>query len=558
MLLAAAPANAQQDLSEAHVRTGAAVSALIPGGTARVTFVLGGIVRGASVSDRLVCITIATAGGRDHGCADTGSFSADALLNAGTVDTTFVTQSGTTLSARLTLYGYGSYVVERPLTLTLDAASAALRVTAKAIRNASVSGIVTSSEAGGGALMPGSGAVMFHGGGASVASQQPQTTRDSVSTGGIQAMGESFRGTISADGRYVAFESNAANLVAGDTNLGADVFVRDRLAGVTSRVSLSSRGFEAPVVRYATISADGRYTVFYAILEGIEGIYVHDLATRQTIVAATVTPFATPQASGDARYIAFVNEPGSAPSVIDLHGGRTVRIADCGLECGQTSGVAIAADGSRIAWTSNGSGYLPGDTNGGTDVFVRDLPDGPVVRVSVAAGGGQANGPSSAPAITPDGRFVAFASSASNLVDGDDNGATDVFVRDLLLGTTTLASVAASGARPGIGAVPAQAPSISADGGIVGFAAATPLVPEDINGLQDVFIRDLRAQRTVRASVSEIGMEPDGPSTHTSLSADGTTMMFPSAATNLVLPDGNGGAGRHGFDVYTRYGEWGG
>src|SRR4029079_15264073 len=126
-------------------------------------------------------------------------------------------------------------------------------------------------------------------------------------------------------------------------------------------------------------------------------------------------------------------------------------------------------------------------------------PDGAVSRVSVAADGGEANGPSSDPDLSADGRFVVFASAASNLVAGDTNGAPDVFVRDLQAGTTTLVSAARAG---GPGNAASNGPAISAHGAFVTFASkASDLVAGDSNGVADVFVRDLVLGRTSRVSV---------------------------------------------------------
>lgn len=215
---------------------------------------------------------------------------------------------------------------------------------------------------------------------------------------------------------------------------------------------------------------------------------------------------------------------------------------------GSTAPVLDAA-GTRIVFTSAASNLVPGDTNRATDVFVRD-GDGPTRRVSVSTAGGDPNGPSSEPDISADGRYVAFTSSASNLVPGDTNGRPDVFVRDLVAGTTTRVSVTAAG-RQAAGA--STTPAISADGRVVSFAStAANLVPDDRNHIPDVFVRDLRAQRTERVSVGTTGREQAraviAPFTQISdVSGDGRYVVFDSDAANLVAGDVN----RH-TDVFLR------
>ena len=208
---------------------------------------------------------------------------------------------------------------------------------------------------------------------------------------------------------------------------------------------------------------------------------------------------------------------------------------------GPSSSPALSADGTRVAFVSSASNLVPGDGNGAADVFLTDR-DGNVTRVSVAADGGDANGPSSDPDISADGRFVAFESAASNLVAGDTNGAPDVFMRDLRTGTTTLVS-AARGGGPGNGA--SGAPAISAGGGFVSFAStASNLVAGDGNGVGDVFVRDLALGRTERVSVSSRGRQQNAavaaPFQQISdVSQDGRYVVFDSDATNLVRQDAN-------------------
>jgi Tol biopolymer transport system component len=226
-----------------------------------------------------------------------------------------------------------------------------------------------------------------------------QTTRVSVASDGAQGNGDSECPSISADGRYVAFASLASNLVPGDTNGRMDIFVHDRLTGQTTRVSVAS--------------------------DGTEG-------------------------NGDSGF----------PS--------------------------ISADGRYVAFASLASNLVPGDTNGTWDVFVHDRLTGQTTRVSVASGGAQGNGDSRFPSISADGRYVAFQSYASNLVPGDTNGVLDVFVHDRLTGQTTRVSVASDGTQ---GDSYSFGSSISADGRYVAFASyASNLVPGDTNGWADVFV----------------------------------------------------------------------
>jgi len=184
------------------------------------------------------------------------------------------------------------------------------------------------------------------------------TERVSVDSLGVQGNGDTYEASISADGRYVAFESAASNLVSGDTNSFTDVFVRDRQSGTTKRVSVSSLGA---------------------------------------------------QGNND------------------------------------SNGASISADGRYVAFSSRASNLIGGDTNVTSDVFVRDRQSGTTERVSIGSGGAQANDASGPASISADGRFVAFVSDATNLVSGDTNGVTDIFVRDRVSGTTERVSIDSGG-----------------------------------------------------------------------------------------------------------------
>ncbi len=198
---------------------------------------------------------------------------------------------------------------------------------------------------------------------------------------------------------------------------------------------------------------------------------------------------------------------------------------------------AISANGRYVAFASGSSNLVPGDTNDRTDVFVRDLRSGTTRRVSVAGDGTQANHGSHAPAISADGRYVTFASVASNLVPGDTNHTGDVFVRDLRSGTTRRVSVAGNGAQ---GNHSSYGSAISADGRYVAFLSdASNLVPGDTNGASDVFVRDRRSGTTRRVSVAGNGTQGNLDSGDQAISADGRYVAFDSYASNLVPGDTN-------------------
>jgi Tol biopolymer transport system component len=199
---------------------------------------------------------------------------------------------------------------------------------------------------------------------------------------------------------------------------------------------------------------------------------------------------------------------------------------------------AVSADGRFVAFWSFASNLVPGDTNGTTDVFVHDRQAATTERVSVNSNEEQANNSSSEAAITPDGRLVAFASSATNLIPGDvDDAALDVFLRDRQAGTTEGISTT----QPSSGQVlHSTSPSLSADGRLVAFDSwESNLVPGDTNGRFDVFVFDRQAQTTERVSLSSAGVEGNNDSIDPSISADGRLVAFTSDADNLVAGDGN-------------------
>jgi len=204
----------------------------------------------------------------------------------------------------------------------------------------------------------------------------------------------------------------------------------------------------------------------------------------------------------------------------------------------RSESASISADGRYVAFMSMASNLVVGDVNGAADVFVRDVVTGATTRVSMSDTEFEGNGESLHPSISGDGRYVAFESVASNLVQGDTNGKRDIFVRDLVEGKTVRVSL---NDADGEGNGDCYLPSISADGRYVAFESdATDLVSDDTNGKRDIFVRDLVAGTTVRASLTDGGIQGNGDSFHSSISADGTLVAFESDATDLVSADGNG------------------
>ncbi|MCA1844485.1 MAG: hypothetical protein LC792_15105, partial [Actinobacteria bacterium] len=256
--------------------------------------------------------------------------------------------------------------------------------------------------------------------------------------------------------------------------------------------------------------------------------------------------------TGAAPSVAFTSEAANlvaddhngASDVFVAQGGTIKRVslgANFAEANGPSSSPAISGDGRFVAFSSAADNLVPGDTNDALDVFVYDRQQSTVTRVSVAGDGSEGNGDSRSPSISDSvPPVVAFTSVAGNLVAGDDNGKADVFVRTLGANpSTTLVSAASGGTTPGDDA--SDEPSIDNGGTRVAFSsAATNLIAKDTNGKTDVFWRDLTSATTEIASVPNSGSNPaNGDSTSPSLSGDGQMIAFASDASNLGGSDSN-------------------
>jgi len=396
-----------------------------------------------------------------------------------------------------------------------------------------------------------------------------QTTwRVSVGAGGAQSNNISAFPVVSADGRYVVFQSGASNLVLGDTNLVQDIFVCDLQSGTTERVSVDSLGNEVSVSSTnPAISADGRFVAYHSLAtnlvpgdtNGTSDIFLRDrqLGTTERVSVSSggvqaLGHSADAALSADGRFVAF--QSGATNLVTgDTNGQFDIFLRD--RQLGTTERVSVgpggvqaigtgsydpklSADGRFVAFESQATNLVAGDTNAASDVFVYDRQLGTTERVSVSTGGAQGDGYSIATDISADGRFVVFGSYATNLVAGDTNGAEDIFVRDRQLGTTERVNVDSSGAQ---GNGFAEHAAISANGRFVAFVTtATNLAPGDTGTLRDVYVRDLQLGLTRRASTTWVGGPPNSDCLAATLPADGRFVVYPSSANNLVLGDSNG------------------
>ena len=392
------------------------------------------------------------------------------------------------------------------------------------------------------------------------------TTRVSTATGGGQGNGRSFVPAISGDGRYVAFYSDASNLVAGDTNGARDVFVRDLQTGETTRVSVSSSGAEANGDSFApAISSDGRFVAFASAATNLvdgdtnnaNDVFVRDRQANTTTRVSVGYDGSQanggsdqPSLSGDGRLVAFTSAATNIVNgdvntnrdafVYDRQTGTAVNVSlgPDGVQADLDSFTPeLSADGRFVAYSSFADNLILDDENESSDIFVRDLAANTTERVSEYTGHYEAEGDSVRPSISADGRFVAFDSDAWDLVWGDTNDTQDVFVNDRSTSVTTRVSVDDSGTQSN---GESFRPSISADGRYVGFySEASNLVSGDTNGASDVFVHDTTSGATKLVSVAAGGDNGDGDSLRPALDASGLLAVFESDASNLVSGDSN-------------------
>ena len=396
------------------------------------------------------------------------------------------------------------------------------------------------------------------------------TERVSVSSSGAEGAARSQQATLSADGRFVAFSSLSPNLVPNDTNGLVDVFVHDRLTGATELISVKDDGTQGNgLSHHPRFSLDGRFIVFESdasnLVDGDTNITTDVfLRDRQagTIERVSVGDFGTQgngpsiraNVSADGRFIGFGSGSsnlvsGDTNNTLDIFihdrlTGLTERISvdSDGLQGDKASfGIQMSADANVIVFLSNATDLIVGDTNGSTDVFVHYPPSGVTERVSLHTDGSQSIGLSGRNRISADGRFAVFESTASDLVTGDSNGEMDVFVRDLELRVTELISLASDGQQ---GNGESSRSSLSADGRFVAFSShASNLVPGDSNDALDAFIHDRHTGITERISVGNLGSEGNGQLTrvgYNGISTDGRFVAFISDSSNLVTGDSNG------------------
>ncbi|MFE6778139.1 hypothetical protein, partial [Streptomyces sp. NPDC057676] len=344
----------------------------------------------------------------------------------------------------------------------------------------------------------------------------PAVERVSVAADGGQADAASDSATVSGDGHHVAFRSWATNLVPGARRGGPEVFLKDLRTGTVEQVNVATDGtpVEGQVFSFA-LSHDARHVAFASLVEdrGPDGslprseIHVRDRVTGRT---EPLLP------------------PGTRPS-------------------GITDRPSISADGRHVAFSSTRDDLVPGDTNSWSDVFVHDRGTGVTRRVSVGDDGSQLTGFSTAPTLSADGGRVAFRTVAgpdaapSTAFDAAHRGsrpsARQLYVHDLRTGRTVPGAPRGEGGSASVygGA------GLSRDGRHALYCTGTALVPEDTNDRSDAYATDLATGRVRRLSLAYDGAEADHVTlSEVHLSADARRAFFTSSASNLVPDDTNG------------------
>lgn len=395
------------------------------------------------------------------------------------------------------------------------------------------------------------------------------TERVSVSRGGGNPNSGSSSPSVSADGRYVAFSSYASNLVRGDTNDTSDVFVRDLVTGQTRRVSLASDGGQANGGSFdPSISADGDVVAFQSDAtnlvagdtEGHTDVFVHVVSTGVT-QRVSVSPRGRgansdsiqPAVSADGSTVAFasmatnlVSQPVNATGlccdifVRNLAAGTTA-LADPMLDgtgSGDGFSPVLSATGRYVVYGSWGCTMVKGvPCEDESNILERDMRTRRMTLVNRSVTGRLANGCAEDPAVSADGNLVAFVSDGGDLVAGDTNSAYDVFERNLAAKHTWRISVTSHGDQTNgaDGRV-----TMSSDGRYVAFQSdAWNIVPGDSNLVSDIFLHDSQTGKTVRVSVGAGGAQADAYSANAAISGDGSLVAFESDADNLAAGDTN-------------------
>ena len=325
--------------------------------------------------------------------------------------------------------------------------------------------------------------------------------------GGLPAGTVSDRPAVSADGRYVVFMSTATSLTGNTLSNGFHAFRRDVQAGTTQLVDMDTNNVASAdlVTAIPTMSADGRFVAF----ESLDGRMVNG--------------------DKNGAFDVFVRDlTGGSTEMISRRDSTLASQADDGLSL--LAPGALSDDGQKLVFTSYADDLVPNDTNNAPDVFVADLTSGTNALVSVGVDGKPAAGSSFSPVLSNNGRFVAFVSSATNLIAGRNNPYANLFLRDLLAGTNAMVSVASDGVTAGNG--DASLPAITQDGKYVVFVSrAGNLATGGSTTTANTYLRNLATGTTILLTNNA------SPSLTPSLSADGRYVAYFGSGQQLMVRD---------------------
>lgn len=398
------------------------------------------------------------------------------------------------------------------------------------------------------------------------AATEPTTRLVSKNSEEYAADAQSQDPAVSETGRYIAFTSDANNLSLEDNNAVLNVFVHDRETGRTALISRTSAGVGADgESRNPSISANGRYVAFQSAADNLSDrdddpgrdVFVHDRATGRTELVSRSTAGAggdaeslLPSISADGRFVAFQSDADNLSGaddngvtnifVRDREKRKTILVSRTsrGAAADGSSGApSISANGRYVAFQSQADNLSGADNDAFVNIFVRDLERKRTMLVSRTSHGAGANDLSIAPSISASGRFVAFTSGADNLSSADNDAFGNIFVRDLERKKTILISRASDGEAA---SASSGVPSISASGRYVAFrSGADNLSNEDNDAFDNVFVRDRKTGRTTLLSRTSNGTAADGASDTPALSGTGRYVAFRSEADNLSGADNN-------------------